>query len=159
MNNAAVAHYRDVLDITDAQISQSLAVNVATPYRLARDAARVLPEGGRIISIGSTVASRVPRATASLYATTKAALVGMTKGLARDLAPRGITVNLVSPGTTRTGMSPDEGSDAEALMVSFNALKHFAEPRDIASLVGFVASPDARFVTGANLCVDGGYTS
>ncbi len=159
VNNAAVAHYHDVLDITDDQVAESLGVNVATPYRLARDAARVLPHGGRIISIGSTVASRVPRTTASLYATTKSALVGMTKGMARDLAPRGITVNLVSPGTTRTGMTPPEGSERAELMVSFNAVKQFADPGDIAGLVAYVASPEAHFVTGANLSVDGGYTA
>src|SRR5690606_15887693 len=98
----------------------------------------------------------VPRATASLYATTKAALIGMTKGMARDLAPRGITVNLVSPGTTRTGMTPTEGSERAEAMVAFNAIRRFAAPDDIAGLVGYIASPDSHFVTGANLCVDGG---
>jgi 3-oxoacyl-[acyl-carrier protein] reductase len=158
VNNAGVGIYKPVGDVTDEDVATTLQVNVSTPYRLARDAAAVLPEGGRIISIGSTVATRVPRQTSSIYATSKAALIGMTKGMARDLAAKGITVNLVSPGPTRTQFTPPEDSDAAVAMMNLNAIRRFADPSEIAGLVAFVASADSSYVTGANLCVDGGYT-
>jgi 3-oxoacyl-[acyl-carrier protein] reductase len=158
VNNAGVGIYKPVADVTDEDVAITLQVNVATPYRLARDAAAVLPAGGRIISIGSTVATRVPRQTSSIYATSKAALIGMTKGMARDLADQGITVNLVSPGPTRTQFTPAEDSDAAIAMMNLNAIHRFADPSEIAGMVAFVASTDSSYVTGANLCVDGGYT-
>ncbi|UYP18360.1 SDR family oxidoreductase [Rhodococcus sp. Z13] len=158
VNNAGIGIYKTVDQVTDEDVAKTLQVNVSAPYRLARDAAEVLPEGGRIISIGSTVATRVPRQTSSIYAASKAALIGMTKGMARDLAPRGITVNMVSPGPTRTQFTPPADSPAAVAMMNLNAIARFADPTEIAGLVAYVASPDSSYVTGANLCVDGGYT-
>ncbi|RBM22980.1 SDR family NAD(P)-dependent oxidoreductase [Streptomyces sp. PT12] len=158
VNNAGVGIYRPVDEITDEDVARTLLINTAVPYRLARDAAAVMGEGGRVISIGSTVATRVPRRTSSVYAMSKAALIGMTKGMARDLADRGITVNLVSPGPTRTRFTPPPESPAAEAMMRLNALPRFADPSEIAGLVAYVASPESGYVTGANLCVDGGYT-
>jgi 3-oxoacyl-[acyl-carrier protein] reductase len=158
VNNAGIGIYKPVADITDDDVAKTLQVNVSTPYRLARDAATVLPAGGRIISIGSTVATRVPRQTSSVYAASKAALIGMTKGMSRDLADKGITVNLVSPGPTQTQFTPPLDSDGAKAMMNLNAIHRFADPAEIAGMVAFVASPEASYITGANLCVDGGYT-
>ena len=85
----------------------------------------------------------------------KAALIGLTKGLARDLGPRGITVNVVHPGSTDTDMNPAAGPHAEAQR-GLMAIQRFAEPGDVAGLVAWLASPSARSVTGAGLTIDGG---
>jgi NAD(P)-dependent dehydrogenase (short-subunit alcohol dehydrogenase family) len=112
-------------------------------------------EGGRIITIGSNLAERVPMSGLSLYSLSKAALIGLTKGMARDLGPRGITVNVVHPGSTDTDMNPANGEHADAQR-NMMAIPRFAEPRDIASLVAWLASEESRFMTGAGLTIDGG---
>jgi NAD(P)-dependent dehydrogenase (short-subunit alcohol dehydrogenase family) len=112
-------------------------------------------EGGRIISIGSSFAERVMDPGVSLYALSKAALIGWTKGLARDLGPKGITVNIVHPGSTDTDMNPADGPGAEAQRAQM-AIPRFGRPEDIAAMVAFVAGPEAGFITGAGLAVDGG---
>jgi NAD(P)-dependent dehydrogenase (short-subunit alcohol dehydrogenase family) len=158
VNNAAVSTYKTVGDFTLDEINETLNVNIRAPFIASQAAIRHMGEGGRIINIGSTVATRMPRTTGSLYATSKAALIGMTKGMARDLGPRGITVNMVNPGPTRTGMLAPDGSEVAEKIRSFMAVHDFAQPDDIAGLVAYVASPESRFVTGALLNVDGGYT-
>ncbi|ANY85107.1 hypothetical protein BB934_43695 (plasmid) [Microvirga ossetica] len=145
-------------EFTLEEINETLDVNVRAPFLASQAAIRHLTKGGRIINIGSTVATRMPRTTGSLYATSKAALVGMTKGMARDLGPHGITVNMVNPGPTRTGMLAPDGSEVAEAIRSFMATKEFAHPNDIAGLVAYVASPASQFVTGALLNIDGGYT-
>jgi NAD(P)-dependent dehydrogenase (short-subunit alcohol dehydrogenase family) len=118
-------------------------------------AAARMGEGGRIISIGSNLAERVPAPGMSLYSLSKAALIGLTKGLARDLGPRGITVNLVHPGSTNTDMNPANGEDADAQR-SLMAIPRFGDPRDVAGLVAWLASEESRFATGAAFTIDGG---
>lgn len=110
-------------DMTPASIDLSLALHVRAPLLAAQAAARHLPAGGRIITIGSAVAQRVPAPALTLYATSKAALSGMTKGLARDLGDRGITVNLVVPGPTDTSMNPAGAPGAD-----FQRMGHRARP-------------------------------
>jgi len=158
VNNAAISTYKLVGEFTLEEIDATLNVNVRAPFLASQAAIRHLTKGGRIINIGSTVATRMPRMTGSLYATSKAALIGMTKGMARDLGPRGITVNMINPGPTRTGMLAPDGSEVAEAIRSFMATKEFAEPDDIAGLVAYVASPESHFVTGALLNIDGGYT-
>ena len=145
-------------EFTLEEINRTLDVNVRAPFLASQAAIRHLTKGGRIINIGSTVATRMPRTTGSLYATSKAALIGMTKGMARDLGQHGITVNMVNPGPTRTGMLAPDGSEAAEASRSFMATKEFADPNDIAGLVAYVASPASQFVTDALLNIDGGYT-
>jgi 3-oxoacyl-[acyl-carrier protein] reductase len=115
-------------------------------------------EGGRIISIGSCFVDRVPYPGVSLYAMSKAALVGLTKGLARDLAERGITVNVVHPGSTDTDMNPADGPDADAER-EFIPLGHYAAPEDIAATVVHLAASTGRYITGASIAVDGGFAA
>jgi 3-oxoacyl-[acyl-carrier protein] reductase len=108
-------------------------------------------DGGRILSIGSTVGERV----VSDYAATKAAVAAYTRGWARDLGPRGITVNVVQPGPVDTDMNPD-GTEFAATLKAATALGRYGKPEEIAAAVAFLASPDAAFITGATLDVDGG---
>jgi 3-oxoacyl-[acyl-carrier protein] reductase len=123
-----------------------------------QEAARHMTEGGRIIVIGSVNADRMPFVGGGVYAMTKAALVGLTRGLARDLGPRGITINNVQPGPTDTDMNPADGPFADA-MKSFMALPRYGSGDEIAGMVAYLASPEAAFVTGASLTIDGGYAA
>jgi 3-oxoacyl-[acyl-carrier protein] reductase len=100
----------------------------------------------------------MPFAGGSVYAMTKAAVAGLTRGLARDLGPQGITVNAVQPGPVATEMNPPEGPFAETLK-GFMALKRYAEADEIAGLVAYLAGPEAAFVTGASLTIDGGFAA
>ena len=97
----------------------------------------------------------VPFPGATVYALSKAAVAGLARGLARELGPRGITVNNVQPGPTATDLTPDSGPYAESLK-QLMPVGHFAEPADIASAVAYLAGPEARFVTGTNWNIDGG---
>jgi 3-oxoacyl-[acyl-carrier protein] reductase len=121
----------------------------------------VLPfmdKGGRIINIGSTNAVRMPFAGAAAYAMSKSALLGLVQGLSRDLAPRGITINNVGPGPVNTDMNPQD-SDFAAVMHGLMAIPRHGTPEEVAGMVAYVASPEAGFVTGANLLIDGGFAS
>ena len=117
-----------------------------------------MTEGGRIITIGSVNADRMPFAGGGVYAMTKAAVAGLTRGLARDLGPRGITVNVVQPGPVETDMNPADGPFAETLK-GFMAIKRYGQGDEIAGMVAYLASPDAAFVTGASLTIDGGFAA
>jgi 3-oxoacyl-[acyl-carrier protein] reductase len=126
------------------------AVFVAT-----QAAVRHMGKGGRVVTIGSVTADRTGFAGSSVYSMTKGAVAALTRGLARDLGPRGITVNVVQPGPTETDMSP-QGEIRERVL-SLIALGRMGQDSEIAGLVAYLAGPDAGFVTGAALTADGGY--
>lgn len=115
-------------------------------------------DGGRIINIGSINSDSVPFAGIAMYAMSKAAVAGLTKGLARDLAARGITVNNVQPGPVDTDMNPDSGDFAAAAR-EYTALKRYGKSEEIADFVAYIASPGSGYITGASLAVDGGWTA
>jgi 3-oxoacyl-[acyl-carrier protein] reductase len=117
-----------------------------------------MPSGGRIINIGSNAAERAVFPGFSLYATSKSALVGMTKALGRELGPREITVNLVNPGPTDTDLNPADGPMADTIN-GLTALGHYARPGDVAAAVAFLAGPDGRYLTGSTVNVDGGWAA
>ncbi|MGW3297186.1 SDR family NAD(P)-dependent oxidoreductase [Streptomyces xiamenensis] len=158
VNNAAVFAFGAFDELEEKQIDHTLAVNVRAPLIAARAAARHMPSGGRVISIGSNVAERAPFPGMALYALSKSALTGMTKGLARDLGPRGIAVTLVHPGPTDTEANPADGPNAETF-AGFTALGRFAEPAEVAATVAHLAGPDGGYLTGTAVHVDGGFTA
>ncbi|NGN39858.1 3-oxoacyl-ACP reductase FabG [Mesorhizobium sp. CGMCC 1.15528] len=155
VNSAGIWHAGPLDTVTLAQMDETMAVNFRAPFIASKAAAAVMPEGGRIISIGSNLAERVPDAGIGLYSASKAALVGLTKGLARDLGPRGITVNVVHPGSTNTDMNPADSDHADAQRGRM-AIPKYGSPDDIAGLVAWLAGPQGRFMTGAALTIDGG---
>ncbi|MEU6546852.1 SDR family oxidoreductase [Streptomyces sp. NPDC046859] len=157
VNNAGVFLVGPLEELGPAEIERTLAVNVRAPFAASRAAARHMGRGGRIISIGSNVAERAVFPGLALYAMSKTALVGMTKGLARELGPRGITVNLVIPGPTDTGANPADGPNADVI-AGFTAVGRYAQASEIAATVAHVAGADGAYITGASLPVDGGFT-
>ncbi len=157
VNNAGVAHIADAESFPLEQFDRSVAINVRAAFVAIQRALPHLGEGGRIINIGSINADRVPGPGLSVYAMTKGAIAGLTRGLARELGPRGITVNNIQPGPVATDMNPEEGEFADAAR-QVMALGRYGQPRDIASVVSYLAGPEAAYVTGANWNVDGGFT-
>lgn len=155
VNNAGIYRGGAVADWSLADIDATLSVNVRAVVLASQAAAAHLGEGGRIISTGSCLADRVVEPNVTLYAMSKAALIGFTKGLARDLGPRGITVNIVHPGSTDTDMNPAGGPGADAQRARM-AIPRYGQPEDIAGLVAYLASEEARFITGAGFAIDGG---
>lgn len=134
VNNAGVFHVGPLESMTLEQLDETLAIHVRAAFLTAQAAARHMDGSGRIVNIGSCFAERVPYEGLTVYAMSKAALVGMSKGLARDLGSRGITVNVVHPGNTNTDMNPEAAPEAEAER-EYIALGHYCEPADIAATV------------------------
>jgi NAD(P)-dependent dehydrogenase (short-subunit alcohol dehydrogenase family) len=160
VNNAAVTYQAKAIDhpdIDDSEMDRMWAINASGVIANIRAAAKVLPEGGRIISIGSGLATRVGFAGAADYAGAKAAVIGYSKGAARDLAPRKITVNVVAAGLMKTEMSSEAGV-AETLFSTL-AIQRYAQLEEVAAGVVFLASPAASYITGAVLNVEGGYNA
>jgi 3-oxoacyl-[acyl-carrier protein] reductase len=155
VNNAGIALYNLIADITLEQIDAMLKVNVRGPILAAQAAIPHLKEGGRIISIGSAGADRIVGEPGSVYYMTKSALQSMTRGLARELGPRDITVNLVQPGSTNTDMNPSDGEYSD-WQRSLMPLGRYGDPSDVAAAVTFLASPSAKHISGVILNVDGG---
>jgi 3-oxoacyl-[acyl-carrier protein] reductase len=155
INNAGVFPYGPFEEVSLAEFDRTMAIHARAAFVAAQAATPHMRKGGRIISIGSNLGERVPQPGVSLYAMSKSALIGLTRGLARDLGERGVTVNLVQPGSTATGMNPAQGESADAQR-SLMALGHFGAAEDVAATVAHLASEAARQITGASILVDGG---
>lgn len=158
VNNAGIAVIAPVDDYRLEDLDRTLAVNVRAVFVATQAAVKHMQAGGRIITVGSCNAERMPFAGGGVYAMSKAALVGLVKGLARDLGPRGITINNVQPGPVDTDMNPATGEFAK-MLVQHMALPRYGTGDEIASLVAYLASPEAAYVTGASLSIDGGFTA
>ena len=156
VNNAGVLHMGPVDEFAVEDFDKSIAVNVRAVFVGVKAALRYMGEGGRIVNISSVNALRMPFAGAAVYAMSKSALSGLVKGLARDLGPRGITINNVLPGPVDTDMNP-ENSDFGATLHGLMALPRHGRPEEIASMVAYLAGAESSFVTGADLLVDGGF--
>ena len=158
VNNAGIAPYGPLEDVSAEELDLTIDVHVRAAFVTAQAAARHLGPGGRIVNIGSSLAERVPYPGWTLYAMSKSALTGLTRGLARDLGPRGITANVVQPGSTDTEMNPADSPAAE-FERAFTALGRYGRADEVAATVAHLAGPGGDYVTGAAIAVDGGFTS
>ncbi|NHA07740.1 SDR family oxidoreductase [Mucilaginibacter sp. HC2] len=158
VNNAGVYGGKPMEEHTLDDYRFVMDINVKAVFEAAIFAAQKLEKGGRFITIGSNMADRVVASQGTLYSMSKSALSGLTRGLARDLGPKGITVNLVQPGPVNTDMNPADGSHADHLR-SLMAIPKYGDPQQIAEIVGYLASPSASFTTGSIMTIDGGFNS
>jgi len=157
VNNAGVMVWESIDDLSLDDWERTMNTNVRSAFITSQEAALHMNKEGRIINIGSTNAERVPFIGGALYSMSKTALVGLTKGLARDLGPRGITVNTIQPGPVDTDMNPGNVSSSEQVK-SIGALGRYGKAEEIASFVAFIAGPEASYITGACLMIDGGFS-
>jgi 3-oxoacyl-[acyl-carrier protein] reductase len=158
VNNAAVLLMGTIDQFSLDDFDKTVAVNIRSVFVATKAAAAHMGEGGRIINISSTNAVRVPLPGLAAYAMSKSALTGLVKGLARELGPKGITINNVQPGPVDTDMNPEAGEFAETLH-GLMALQRHGRPEEIAAMVAYLASPEAGFVTGGDLLIDGGFAA
>ncbi len=154
--NAGIAIFGDALDQDPDAIDRLFQINIQAPYHASVEAARQMPEGGRIIVIGSVNGDRMPVPGMASYAVSKSALQGLARGLARDFGPRGITINVVQPGPVDTDANPENGPMRD-LLHSFMAIKRHGRPEEVAGMVAWLAGPEAGFVTGAMHTIDGAF--
>lgn len=155
VNNAGTGRFAAIADITAEELAQVLAVNAAAPLLMAREAARAMQPGGRIINIGSVITD-MPVGLRAIYAASKGAVHAMTGVLAQELGPRGITVNTVAPGVTATDRFRSGDRSRADEIVRRTALGRIGEPEDIAAIVAFLACPDAAWITGEVIRASGG---
>ncbi|MBH0239030.1 SDR family NAD(P)-dependent oxidoreductase [Methylobrevis albus] len=160
INNAAIAVQGRKVD--DPQhdtvgLDQQWQINVSGAVATTRAAAKVLPDGSRIIFIGSGLGSRVPFAGVADYAATKFAIAGYAKGIARDLGGRNITVNVVQPGIMPTDMAAAVRDNLPPAIMDLHAIRRIATLEEVAALVVFLAGPNAGYITGSAIDVAGGF--
>lgn len=155
VNNAGTFAPKSLEESTEDDFDGTFDLNVRAVFLAAREAASRMNEGGRIINIGSINGDRMPYAGGGLYGASKAAVAGFTRGWARDLGPRGITVNCVQPGPIDTDMNPADG-ESSSFQKQMTALGRYGKTEEVAALVAFLASPEAANITGACLNIDGG---
>jgi len=154
VNNAGMFIYKPLVEMTEEEFDSLFALNAKGPYFALQEAAKVIEEGGRMVNI-STDGTHIGFPGATAYLGSKGALEQFTKGLAHELAPKGITVNTVSPGYTVTDMLPADPTFRQ-IAEQASPFKRLGEPKDIADVVAFVVSEEARWLTGQNLHAGGG---
>jgi 3-oxoacyl-[acyl-carrier protein] reductase len=155
VNNAGIIRMNDLASIPIEDVQALLDVNVRGPIVTSKVALAHLKRGGSIITIGSYFADRVPFGSLSVYAASQSALTAFNQGLARELGPKGITANIVQPGSIDTDMNPAHGSHGDP-MRQLTASGRYGTAAEIGHAVAYLASDKARYVTGTTLTVDGG---
>jgi len=158
VNNAGVLALGLIADFRAEDFERALSVNVRSVFTAIHEALQHMPDGGRIITIGSVNSDRMPFQGGSVYALTKGAIASFTKGLARDLGVRKITVNNIQPGPVDTESNPANGSFADT-MLGLLAVKRYGHADEIAAMTAYLAGPEAGYITGASLLIDGGFAA
>ncbi len=158
VNNAGIATMGPITEFSLENFDRIMAVNVRGLFVATQEAARHMRDGGRIIQIGSVNSDLMPFAGGSVYALTKGAVASFTRGLARDLGARQITVNNIQPGPVDTDMNPANGPFADSLRAHM-AIGRYGRSEEIAGFVSYLASPEAGYITGASLLADGGFAA
>jgi len=158
VNNAGIAVFGPVDGFALEDFDKTVAVNVRAVFAGVKAVLPHMGQGGRIVNISSTNALRMPMLGGSVYAMSKSALTGLVQGLARELGPRGITINNVLPGPVDTDMNP-ENTEFGAGLHDYMAIKRHGRPEEIAAMVAYLAGPEAAYVTGGNLLIDGGFAA
>lgn len=156
INNAGIYAQKPIQEFSLDEYDQMMNINVKAVFVASQFASKHMKDGGRIITIGSNMAERVSSSGGSLYAMSKSALIGLTKGIARDLGPRNITANLIQPGPIDTDMNP-ANSDYAPMLINQLALDRYGKVEEVAGLVAYLSSEEGQFITGASLTIDGGY--
>jgi 3-oxoacyl-[acyl-carrier protein] reductase len=155
VNTAGIGPYRPLASIDEAFVREMFDTNVLGAIMLTRAAAAVMPEGGRIVHVSSRLAySPIPGST--VYAASKAAIIAMVHGFAKELGSKGITVNAVAPGVIETDMTTKIIAERGEQIRSMTPLGRIGQPDDIAGIVAFLVSDDARWITGRTILADGG---
>jgi 3-oxoacyl-[acyl-carrier protein] reductase len=155
VNNAGTAIPKPFVDTSLEEMDRVIDLNLRGVFIATHAALRHIRDGGRIISIGSCVGERMMTPGLVAYSATKGAVRMFTQGLSRELGHRGITVNNVQPGPIDTDLNPAAG-DWATPQIAATALKRYGKVEEIAAMVAFVAGPEAAYITGTNLTVDGG---
>lgn len=158
VNNAGITQGCPLEETTDEDFERFVNTNVRGVFLASREAAKVMKPGGRIIIIGSVFGENAPIANIGLYVMTKFAVAGFARAWARDLGPKGITVNCIQPGPVDTDMNPADGGLAE-ILTPRTAIGRYGRATEIAAVAAFLASPASSLVTGACLNVDGGFNA
>jgi 3-oxoacyl-[acyl-carrier protein] reductase len=154
-----VREFGGIDDYRLEEFDRMLAVNVRAVFVATQAAGKHMKAGARIVNLRSCNAERMPFTGGSVYARSKAGLVRLVKGLARDLGPRGITINNIQPGSVDTDLNPATSDFARMTVERFTALPRNGTGEETASLVAGLVSPEASYVTGASLSIDGGYAA
>lgn len=155
VNNAGTAIPKPFEDAALEELDRVIDINLRGVFIATQAALRHIKDGGRIINIGSCVGERMMTPGLAAYSATKGAVKMFTQGLSREVGSRGITVNNVQPGPIDTDLNPAAGDWAEP-QIAVTALKRYGRVDEVAALVAFVAGPEAGYITGANLTIDGG---
>jgi len=159
VNNAAIARIGPLVDVALQDVDALLDINIRAAIVATQAAIPHLRFGGRIITVGSNAAERAPFPGLAVYGMTKAALIGLTRHLSRELGPQGITVNLVQPGPIDTELNPANGGELAQTNTRLTSLGRYGQPAEVAAVVAFLAGPAASFMTGSIVTVDGGYNA
>jgi 3-oxoacyl-[acyl-carrier protein] reductase len=158
VNNAGAFASGRIGEIDYGEYRRIMSINVDALFTTTQAVLKSMPDGGRIINIGSVLGERATTAGLSVYNASKFAVAGLTRSWAKDLASRNILVNVVQPGPIATLMNPEDGQNAD-YMRGLTALGRYGQPHEVAALVAFLAGPEASYITGTTINVDGGWNA